>query len=77
MMNLERAILLVLSASKKAIPATIIEAGIGQFLSPIPPLADIERTLGQLARKGHAKGTADDDEGTLWKETADGRLRIS
>jgi DNA-binding PadR family transcriptional regulator len=75
-MNLERAILLVLSASPRAIPATVILPRLGEFLGGEHSLGDVTRTLHKLERDGEAKSTSNKDFGLLWKETDDGRLRI-
>lgn len=75
-MNLEVAILNVLTASPRAIPATVIAGFVPAFTSEAT-LTDITAALKRLEHKGHVHGTANEDRGTMWKETADGRLRIA
>jgi len=76
-MNLEVAILNVLSASPRAIPATVILGFVPSFTGGDHTLTDVTAALKRLEAKGHAKGTSNEDRGTLWKETDDGRLRIA
>ncbi len=76
-MNLQVAILNILTASPKAIPVTVIAGFVPAFVGPEPTLTDITTALKTLEQKGHVKGTANEDRGTLWKETDDGRLRIA
>ena len=76
-MNLETAILSTLAASPRAIPATVLAGFVPGFTGKDETLADINAALRRLEAKGHAKGTANEDRGTLWKETDDGRLRIA
>lgn len=76
-MNLECAILNVLSASPRAIPASAIAGFVPAFTGADSTITDVTAALKRLERKGHVKGTANEDLGTLWKETDDGRLRIS
>lgn len=76
-MNLERAILNVLDAAPRAIPAGAIHGFVPTFLGSEPTLTDVVRALHKLETKGHAKGTADEDRGAVYVITAEGRLRIS
>lgn len=76
-MKIEVAILHVLAASPRAIPATVIRGFLPALTGNPETLADIDAALDRLEAKGHARGTANEDTGTLWKETADGRLRIA
>lgn len=76
-MNLQLAILQTLAASPRAIPATVIAGFVPAFTGRDETLTDINAALHRLEAKGHAKGTANEDRGTLWKETDDGRLRIA
>lgn len=76
-MNLERAILLVLSASPRSLTPAIIKVQLPQFIEGDWTVSDVERTLKTLEGKGHAKGTFNEDTGTRWTTTDDGRLRIS
>lgn len=77
-MNLQRAILLVLSASKRPLTPAMIAAKLPQFIDGDYTADDVERTLKtSLQPDGEAKGTFNKDLGTLWKETDAGRLRIS
>jgi hypothetical protein len=76
-MNLERAILLVLSASRRPLSAQIVTSLVPQFIGGDYTISDVERALKVLESKGHTKGTWNEDFGTLWKETDEGRLRIS
>ena len=76
-MNLEVGILNVLAASPRAIPATVVAGFIPKFTGSAETLTDINAALKRLEEKGHVKGTANEDRGALWKETDDGRLRIS
>ncbi len=76
-MNLEVAILNILAASPRAIPATVIRGFLPSFTGKSETLTDIDAALARMETKGHVKGTGDEDKGALWKETADGRLRIS
>ncbi len=76
-MNLERAILLALSASPRAITANVIRGGLAAFIGGEHTLADVNAALARLEDEGEVKGTASKDFGVMWKETPDGRLRIS
>ncbi len=76
-MNLEQAILNTLAASPRAIPATVIAGFVPSFTGTDATLTDLNAALKRLEAKGHVKGTANEDRGTLWKETDDGRLRIA
>lgn len=76
-MNLELAILNTLAASPKALPAPVILGFVGSFTGGTETLHDVQLGLKRLEAKGHVKGTADEDRGPLWKETAEGRLRIA
>jgi hypothetical protein len=75
--NLEMAILETLAASPRAIPATVITGFVSGYTGQDHTQTDVELKLKSLERKGHVKGTANEDRGTLWKETDDGRLRIA
>lgn len=76
-MNLEIAILNTLMASPRALPASVILGFIPGFTGRESTLTDVRLALARLEAKGHVKGTADEDRGPLWKETADGRLRAA
>lgn len=77
-MNLELAILNILAASPRALPATVIRGFLPSFTGQADhTLTDINAALHRLETKGHVNGTAHEDKGFLWKETADGRLRIA
>lgn len=76
-MTIEPAILHVLSASPRALPVSVIAGFLPAFTGRPATLTDITAALHRLERKNQAAGTAHEDHGTLWKETADGRLRIS
>lgn len=76
-MNLELAILHTLAASPRAIPATVIAGFVPGFTGKDDTLTDINAALKRMERDGEVKGTANKDRGTCWKETDDGRLRIS
>lgn len=76
-MNLECAILNVLTASPVAIPATVIRGYLPAHTGRDHTLTDITSALTRLEVKGHVRGTHNEDTGTKWKETDDGRLRIS
>lgn len=77
-MNIERAILLVLTASPRAITATVIQSKLTQFTGEPHTLADVNDALGRLERRDppQVKGTHTEDFGTLWKATDEGRLRV-
>lgn len=75
-MKLELAILNVLAASPRAIPVSVITPCVTEFTGREETQTDVVLALRQLEKKGHAKGTANEDRGTLWKETDDGRLRV-
>ncbi len=76
-MNLELAILNALSASPRALPVSVLVGTVPAFTGQDATQTDITAALRRLETKGHVKGTANEDRGTLWKETDDGRLRIS
>jgi hypothetical protein len=76
-MNLERAILLVISASPRPVSPRLIQGHLPEFTAGDWTLADIERALKTLEGKHQVKGTYSEDLGTLWKETAEGKLRIA
>lgn len=76
-MNLELAILNVLDASPRALPAGAIAGFVPTFLGQEPTVTDVVRALRSLENKGHAKGTAHEDKGAVYVLTAEGRLRIS
>ncbi len=76
-MNLELAILTVLAASPRALPATAIAGFVERFTGKPETITDIAAALRNMEHKGHTKGTGNEDRGTLWKETDDGRLRIA
>jgi Fe2+ or Zn2+ uptake regulation protein len=76
-MTLDLAILNVLSASPRAISAQAVASFAGNFTGKEETLSDVKRTLEKLEREGFVRGTSDPDRGSLWKETADGRLRAS
>lgn len=76
-MNLQLAILNVLAASPRALTVPVIAGFVPSFTGTEPTITDVQRELNALERKGHVKGTANEDRGTLWKETDDGRLRIA
>lgn len=76
-MNLELAILNVLMASPNAIPVGVIAGHVSHFTGKPETIADLNAGLKRLEQKGHAHGTANQDRGTLWKETDDGRLRAA
>jgi hypothetical protein len=76
-MKLDLAILNVLAASPRAIPATVIRGYLPTFTGEDHTLADINAALTRLEHLGHVKGTANIDTGAKWKETDDGRLRIA
>jgi hypothetical protein len=75
--NLETAILEVLSASPRAIPTAIISAYLPTTSGRRETHADIDAALRRLEGKQQVVGTCHEDKGTLWKETADGRLRLA
>ncbi len=75
-MNLDLAVLNVLVASKRAIPASVITAAVPEFTGREETQTDVVIALKRLERAGDAKGTDDQDRGILWKETPDGRLRV-
>lgn len=77
-MNIELAILLVLTSSQRSIPAGLIQAKLGQFTPDTPSLTDIDRICRALERTSppEVKGTFNKDAGMLWKETDDGRQRL-
>lgn len=74
-MNLEDAILLVPSASPRAIPAAVILGFVSTFTGKHETIADITAALHRLKRKGRIKGAADEERGICWIETGEGRLR--
>ena len=76
-MNIEVGILHVLTASPRAIPASVIIGFLPTFTGKDETLTDTTAALKRMEAKGHVKGTHNEDRGTLWKETDDGRLRIS
>ena len=76
-MNIEVAVLNVLSASPRALPVGVIRGELPAYLDEDHTLGDIEAALKRLERKGHVAGTRHEDRGTLWTATADGRLRIA
>ena len=76
-MTLELAILNALVGSPRAIPSTVISGFVAAYTGEPATLGDIDLALRRLEKKGHVKGTANEDRGTLWKETDDGRLRLS
>lgn len=76
-MNLECGILNVLAASPRAIPASVVIGFISSFTGKDETLSDITSALKRMEAKGHVKGTANEDRGTLWTATDDGRLRIA
>jgi hypothetical protein len=76
-MNLECAILHVLSASPRAIPVSVIAGFLPAFTGKDETQADIAAALKRMEDAAEVKGTSNKDRGTLWKETDDGRLRIA
>lgn len=76
-MNLELAILNVLSASPRALNVQALAGYVPSFTGGDHTLADLNLALRSLEHKGHVKGTKNEDRGTLWKETDDGRLRCA
>lgn len=81
-MNLELAILNVLAASPRALSVKVLRGFVPSFTGSDHTLTDLTRTLQRLESKGHVRGTGTgecDEDNTpviVWKETADGRLRI-
>jgi hypothetical protein len=76
-MNLELAILNVLTGAERAIGVGRIRGFLPGFIGGEHTLSDVEIALHSLETKGHITGTFQEDRGTLWKETADGRLRLT
>lgn len=76
-MNLELAILNVLSASPRALTSLQILGVVQSFTGKDDTLHDVKLALTRLEAKAHARGTLDEDRGTVWKETNEGRLRIN
>jgi hypothetical protein len=76
-MKLELAILTVLDASPRALPVPVIAGFIPPFTGHLPTHADLEAALRRLERAGDVLGTEHRDRGTVWKETAEGRLRLA
>ncbi len=76
-MKLDLAILNVLTGANRAIAASVIRGFLPAFTDTHATLADITAALGRLEASGHVTGTFSEDRGTLWKETADGRLRVA
>ncbi len=75
-MNIELAILTVLAGAPRAVNAAVIAGFMGGLIGRDATITDIGNACRSLETKGHAKGTHDEDRGTLWAITPDGRLRI-
>jgi len=75
--KLERAILKMLAASRRALTATIIADQIRERLQIETTATDVTLALRRMETEGDVKGTHNADFGTMWKETDEGRLRIS
>lgn len=76
-MTLEIAILNTLEASPRAIPAEVILGFIPSFTGGSATLSDLNQALKRMERAGDVIGTAHRDKGIVWKETAEGRLRLA
>jgi hypothetical protein len=75
--RLERAILCVLTAAPRAINAPAIMGALPAYGCSDDGIADINAALLILEAKSQVARTRSEDHGMLWKETADGRLRIA
>ncbi len=76
-MNLELAILIVLSGSPRALPAIRILPFLPASINREATLHEVEQALKSLQAKGHVKGRHNDDLGIVWKETDEGNLRTA
>lgn len=76
-MKLDLAILNVLEASPRALPVEVIAGFTPAFTGRSSTLADLNAALRRLERSHDVIGTTHRDYGTVWKETAEGRLRIA
>lgn len=76
MMNLQRAILLVLLASTRPIGARVIKGFLPGFIDGDFTEAQISEACADLKQQGEVNGAPLKDVGMLWQITPEGRLRI-